>query len=140
MSIHLFGENRIMAFLRVPPLRIFLIRTSARYVGFREKARLARGDLMSGGRHAISVPCVITSTMKNVVNPIMALNQGQNLRIFLKIMSVLSVRPIQKLFYGTGMFSSRGSHPLMINKLNRFPFLISYQTTWISSLPKMNQD
>ena len=53
--------------------------------------------------------------MKNAGNPTVESNPGQNLRIFLKIMSVLSVQPIQKLFCGMGMFSNRVSHPCMNN-------------------------
>ena len=116
MSIHLFAGSRIMVFLQEPPLRIFLIHISARYADFREKARSARGGLMNGGRPAISAPCAIIFTMKNAGNPTMVLNRGQNLRTCPKIMSVLSVQPIQKLFYGTGTSSSRDSHPCTINK------------------------
>ena len=41
---------------------------------------------------------------------------GQNLRIFLKIMSVLSVQQIQKSFCGMGMLSSRVSHRCTSNR------------------------
>ncbi len=113
--------SRIMVFLPVPRLRIFLIPIFARSADFREKARLASGALMNGAQHAISVPCATISMMKNVGNLIVASNPGQNLRIFLKIMSVQSVQQTRKSFYGMEMFSSRVSHPCM-NKKN-FSFL-----------------
>ena len=80
MSIHLSAGSRIMEFLQALPLRIFPRHIFARSVVSREKARLASGALTSGGRHAMSVPCAITSMMRNAVNPTMALNRKQNLR------------------------------------------------------------
>ena len=54
--------------------------------------------------------------------PHRGIKREQNLRTFLKIMSVQSAQPIQRLFYGTGMSSSRASHPYMINKKKVFFF------------------
>ena len=122
MSIHRFAGSPIMVFLQALPLRIVRIHIFARSADFREKARSVRGALTSGGRHAISVPCAITSMMKNAGNPTMALNRGQNLRTCLKIMFVLSVQQIQKSFYGMGMLSSRVFHPCMINSVSSSHF------------------
>src|SRR5665647_1335295 len=115
-SIHLFAVSRIMAYLWEPRLRIFLKHIFARSVDFKEKAGLASGVLTSGGRHGISALCAIIFMTKNVVNPTVELRQGQNLRTCLMIMSVLYVQPIQKLFCGTGMSSSRDSHPCISKK------------------------
>ena len=113
-----------MAFLQALPLRIFRTHTSARYAALREKARLARGALMSGGRHAISFPCAIISTTKSAENLIGELNQGQNLRTCLKIMFVRSVQRIQKLFYDMEMLSNRGFLPFMIRRTIPFCFRV----------------
>src|SRR4030042_2207799 len=117
MSIHPFGVSLTMAFLQALRLKISLKRISALSVDFREKARLANGALMSGGRHAMSVPLAIMSTMKNAENLIGESNPGQNLKTCLKIMSVLSVQLTRILSCGTGMLSSRDSLPSMTDTI-----------------------